>query len=341
MSHHIEDILSHWQTAPHDEWVLAVITKVTGSAYRKAGAMMLFHPLGRSIGLLSGGCLEADLRCHAQRSLEKQEAVLVQYDASDESDASYQLGCGGIVDIMLVPLKRENHYLNFHQLSERLYHGGQFFYQITLPHRDTALANVTASINAYDEVNFPVDDFKRAGILHAGQAELIIPLRSRYRLAIFGGGLDAQPVVAMALSLGWQVDLIDERTSYARNHDFPGARIFKQSVDTLPEHFESHLDAVIIMQHNLELDAKALSVVHKMDRSEHLSYLALLGPAHRRERVLQKAGLSKSDFNCFFSAPAGFALGGELPESVALSILAQCYGVLHGARQIPLDKVMV
>lgn len=341
MSHHIEDLLAHWQVAPHDEWVLAVITKVQGSSYRKAGAMMLFHPLGRSIGMLSGGCLEADLRRHAQLAILKQEAVLVQYDASDESDFSYQLGCGGIVDIMLVPLKRENHYLSFHQLIEQLYHGGRFFYQLSLPRRDTDLANVMATIKGYDEANFPVGDFERTGILEAGQEELIIPMRSRYRLAIFGGGLDAQPVVAMAQSLGWQVDLIDERTSYARNYDFPGARIYKQAADNLPEQFGRHLDAVIIMQHNLQLDAKALVAVQKIDREGHLSYVALLGPANRRERVLQESGLSKSDFNSFFSAPAGFALGGELPESVALSILAQCHGVLHGARQIPLDKVMV
>lgn len=44
MSHHIEDILSHWQSEPTDDWVLAVITRVQGSSYRKPGAMMLFHP---------------------------------------------------------------------------------------------------------------------------------------------------------------------------------------------------------------------------------------------------------------------------------------------------------
>ncbi|GGI92166.1 xanthine and CO dehydrogenase family maturation factor XdhC/CoxF family protein [Shewanella hanedai] len=341
MSHHIEDILSQWQVAPHDEWVLAVITKVQGSSYRKTGAMMLFHPLGRSVGLLSGGCLEADLRRHAQMAIEKQQAILVQYDASDETDASYQLGCGGIVDIMLVPLKRENHYLHFHQLTEQLYHGGQFFYQIALPRRDTDLANIKASIHPYDEAPFPVDDFKRAGIFQSAQDELVIPLRSRYRLAIFGGGLDAQPLVAMALNLGWQVDLIDERASYARNHDFPGARVYKQPVDSLPEGFERNLDAIIIMQHNLTLDAKALRVAQEIDKAGYLRYLGLLGPPHRRERVLEKSELKVNDFNCFFSAPAGFALGGELPESVALSILAQCHGVLHGARQTPLDQVMI
>jgi len=336
MSHHIEDILAHWQRTPNDEWVLAVITKVQGSAYRKTGAMMLFHPLGCSIGLLSGGCLEADLRRHAQMAIERQQAVFVQYDASDETDASYQLGCGGIVDIMLVPLKPENDHLCFHQLAAQLAHNGRCIYQISLPQKNTLLANVSASVKPYEEREMSPD---RAVFIET--EVLMLSLRSRYRLAIFGGGLDAQPMVAMALNLGWQVDLIDERISYARSHDFPGANIYRESVNTLPKTFGHHLDAIIVMQHNLALDAKALVLAHQIDKDGKLSYLALLGPAHRRDRLLQKSELSIDDFHCFFSAPAGFALGGELPESIALSILAQCHGVLHDAQQIPLDKVML
>ncbi len=358
MSHHIADILAEWQTSPTDDWVLAVITHVQGSSYRKAGAMMLFHPLGRSIGLLSGGCLEADLRRHAQMALQSNQAILVQYDASDESDASYQLGCGGIVDLMLVPLNRDNHYLNFHQLTEQLYHAEPFFYQLSLPRRNTALANISAKIVPVEQANFPLQDFKCAGILQTERTELIVPMRPRYRIAIFGGGLDAQPMVAMAINLGWQVDLVDERTAYARNHDFPGARIFKQSIDSLPANFADHLDGIIIMHHNLNLDVKALNYAcdnvqadaktdaglkldSQLRESSQLKYLAMLGPAHRRERVLKKAELTCKDVNCFFSAPAGLALGGELPESIALSILSQCHGVFHQAKLIALDKVML
>ncbi|MBL4814316.1 MAG: XdhC family protein [Shewanella sp.] len=339
MSHHIEDILSHWQSEPTDDWVLAVITRVQGSSYRKPGAMMLFHPLGRVIGMLSGGCLEGDLRRHAQMAIQERQAMLVQYDASDETDASYHLGCGGIVDLMLVPLSRDNHYLHFHQLAEQLHKGEPFFYQLTLPRRDTDLANVSAKIVEYCDAAFSVNDFTRAGILQTDRNELVVPMRPRFRIAIFGGGLDAQPMVSMALTLGWQVDLIDERASYARNYDFPGAKIFKHSIDDLPDNFADNLDGIIIMQHNLELDAKAL--VFASQASDKIKYVALLGPAHRRDKVLEKAGLALADFSCQFAAPAGIALGGELPESVALSILSQCHGVFHEAKQVSLDKVML
>ena len=41
--------------------VLATVVHTIGSTYRKAGAQMLIAADGRSAGLLSGGCLEADL----------------------------------------------------------------------------------------------------------------------------------------------------------------------------------------------------------------------------------------------------------------------------------------
>lgn len=41
--------------------VLATITRVEGSAYRKEGASMLLFEDGTQIGVLSAGCLEADI----------------------------------------------------------------------------------------------------------------------------------------------------------------------------------------------------------------------------------------------------------------------------------------
>ena len=49
--------------------VLATIARTLGSTYRKAGAQMLIAGDGRAAGLLSGGCLEADL-------MERARAVL-------------------------------------------------------------------------------------------------------------------------------------------------------------------------------------------------------------------------------------------------------------------------
>lgn len=343
MSHHIEDLLSEWQAAPKDGWVLAVVTKVQGSAYRKAGAMMLFHPLGKTIGMVSGGCLEGDLKRHAQRAIQYDAVVKVKYDARDESDASYQLGCGGIVELMLFPLTQSNHYLQLHLLTEKLNAGDPVFYELAMTKAGTAAEKMSAAVVQVAEADYPLHDFQKAVMTYPSQKErttqqyLIIPCRPRFHIAIFGGGLDAQPVANIAGQLGWKVTVIDERTSYARSYDFPNARVIKQSSTDLSDSVLCRFDAAIVMQHNLELDGIALKRLSQVP----IDYIALLGPPHRRDKVLERIQLTEADFHGVLAAPAGLALGGELPESVALSILAQCHGVLHNASQFALEKVML
>lgn len=336
MDHQMEDLLEHWLPLADDSWVLAVITHIQGSSYRKPGAMMLFHEFGQGAGILSGGCLEADLRRHAQQAMQSQQITCITYDATDESDASYRLGCGGKVDIMLIPLLKENHDLGLVDIVQAFRKGLSGYYQLPLVPAGSDARSYAAQFYSAQSAPFPTADFPKAGILSQPEGEaLIIPLRPRFHLGIFGGGIDAKPVAAIAHSLGWQVSVFDTRTAYARSADFPHAHIVKQSLDDA-EALVVQLDCAVVMHHHLNLDAAALKAIQPFD----LKYVALLGPAHRRDKVLAMAELSTDSFSGFFSAPAGLALGGELPSAIALSILAQCHGVLHGAAFSSLDGMM-
>lgn len=337
MDHQIEGLLEHWLPLADDAWVLAVITHIQGSAYRKPGAMMLFHEFGQGAGMLSGGCLEADLRRHAQKAMQTNQVMCVTYDASDESDASYRLGCGGIVDVMLVPLLKENHDLGLVELVKAFRHGQSGFYQLPLVSAGFDARLYQAAFYPAELTPFPASDYVRTGIFNQETGEsLIIPLRPRFHLGIMGGGIDAKPLAAIAYSLGWQVTVIDSRTAYARAADFPHAHIIKQPIEDIAASVIASLDCVVVMNHNLGLDAAVLKVIQPYA----LAYIGLLGPAHRRDKVLDIAGLNTQSFSGVFSAPAGLALGGELPSSIALSILAQCHGVLHGATLKQLVEVM-
>jgi xanthine dehydrogenase accessory factor len=344
VTHQLIDILAQWQQSPDDNWVLGVITDVQGSSYRKPGAIMLFHPLGKTYGLLSGGCLEGDLRRHAQKVMQTKKVVQLEYDASDESDASYQLGCGGIVNICLLLVSKENDHLGLSALYEGLKHGWVQEYRLPLAAEGSPCDQLKAIVSQqHKDVQRPVwpeKDVlpaKAACIEECGQTSLVIPIRPPIQLGIFGAGLDAQPLAAMAQVLGWRVTLFDYRPAYGRGYDFPGCIVIKDDINALDDPFFNNLDAAVLMSHNLKLDAKALLRLHTLP----IRYLALLGPAHRREKVLSLAGCNIADFSGFFSAPAGLALGGELPSSVALSILSQCHGVLHDSALISLDKVML
>ena len=88
---------------------------------------------------------------------------------------------------------------------------------------------------------------------------------------------------------------------------------------------EHRVDAAIIMSHNIDLDALGLKLLQKTG----VKYIALLGPGHRYQKVLDRAGLAQHELSCPVSGPAGLDIGGQLPESIALSILAECHMVLH------------
>ncbi|MGK0409098.1 MAG: xanthine dehydrogenase accessory factor, partial [Shewanella psychromarinicola] len=132
MVQHLVDLLDTWLPSYQEDWVVAVLTQVQGSSYRKPGAIMLFHPMGKSLGMLSGGCLEADLRRHAQRAIQTQQVIQLTYDATDESDTSYQLGCGGIVNIMMVSLNKSNNYLGLVRVHDALMRGDAGEYQLDI-----------------------------------------------------------------------------------------------------------------------------------------------------------------------------------------------------------------
>src|SRR5699024_1248795 len=85
--------------------VLATIIGIDGSAYRKEGTMMFFTESGLRMGMVSGGCLEADLEEKAMSLMHstKIRAQKVSYDMTAEDDLGWGrgAGCNGIVHLLL------------------------------------------------------------------------------------------------------------------------------------------------------------------------------------------------------------------------------------------------
>src|ERR1700691_131225 len=83
--------------------VLATLTSVEGSSYRRPGARMLISQDGSRIGSISGGCLEEDLVERSRHVAAGGHAEVVVYDTTVENDVVWGvgLGCHGIVRILL------------------------------------------------------------------------------------------------------------------------------------------------------------------------------------------------------------------------------------------------
>ena len=85
------------------------------------------------------------------------------------------------------------------------------------------------------------------------------------------------------------------------------------------------------MTHHLESDAEYLGQL--CDRP--LSYLGLLGPTARKDRLREMSGCTE---RAVFG-PVGLDIGAELPAGIALSIAAEVHAVLNGRDGHPLAGV--
>jgi xanthine/CO dehydrogenase XdhC/CoxF family maturation factor len=126
-------------------------------------------------------------------------------------------------------------------------------------------------------------------------------------LMIFGDGPDSIPLRAFAEILGWPVREID------RASDLP-ARADKRS-------------AAVVKSHNYGRDFAALRHLLQLD----LRYVGLLGPRKRRDQLLGALLDDGVSLDSELFAPAGFDLGAETPEEVALAIISEIQTVFADA----------
>src|SRR5579872_1026039 len=82
---------------------LATVVHIVGSAYRRPGAKFLIEATGETLGSVSGGCLEADVREIAKRVMETGTPSLRHYKTGADEDMVWGLGlgCNGSVDVFV------------------------------------------------------------------------------------------------------------------------------------------------------------------------------------------------------------------------------------------------
>ncbi|WP_250458465.1 XdhC family protein [Microbulbifer litoralis] len=326
MANQLHALLDLWyEQRSARNWVLGTVYRTIGPCYRKAGAIMLFDDLGRHYGLLSGGCLEADIQRHAHRVMSSGQAKTLCYDGSDEDDFAFQLGigCGGTVHILLQPLNAENGFLQLERLRVQLQQRQPCYY----------LQKIPADGESETEIIPAETTTGRAQLIERADGQwLQTAVTPVPHILLMGAGADAQPMAQLFRTQGWQVSLCDPRPANGRAAYFPDCSAYRCHPDELPTQLDlARVDAAVVMNHNLELDAASLRVLHP----QPLKYLGLLGPVSRRNRVLEQAGLTLEQLNSRLAtplrAPIGLNLGGEVPESIALATCAELHAVLHGA----------
>jgi xanthine/CO dehydrogenase XdhC/CoxF family maturation factor len=80
---------------------VATVIKVIGSSYRREGAKMFVDETERNIGLISGGCLEADVAEEAKAVIKSGKPFTKFYDLDEDYVWGLGLGCPGKVMVYI------------------------------------------------------------------------------------------------------------------------------------------------------------------------------------------------------------------------------------------------
>jgi xanthine/CO dehydrogenase XdhC/CoxF family maturation factor len=326
----LNDILSAWHGCRlrGESCALASVVRLDGSGYRRPGARMLILGDGRTVGSISGGCLERDVVYRAGSVAAGDEPVLVRYDAMSEEEAGpgASLGCGGTIDI-LIERADERSLEKLDWLWNRRQHGTI----VTVIARSSAAIEVgwRAALDESGEIQCdggelaaPLLEEARAALelkqsrqvrnaVGDGWVDLFVEyIQPPLELLVFGGGSDSVPLAELGRSLGWRVTVIDMRR-----------------LATSPENLEIPPDcAAVVMNHNWKHD---LSVLRRLGKA-NVKYLGVLGPRRRTQRLLSRLGNAAPSLQQMYF-PVGLDIGAETPQEVALAIIAEITCVLRGA----------
>jgi xanthine/CO dehydrogenase XdhC/CoxF family maturation factor len=329
---------------------LGVLVHTDGSTYRKPGALILIAADGEYVGLISGGCLEGDLREHARAVITGGTAREVRYDmrGTDELLWGLGLGCEGAMRILLLQSGPANGWEPLAHLAASYATHTPTAVGIVvesssaeLPAGSVAVpAQASRSANMPTSLSAPPVQAALARTAQSGQSQwlqeaswrmFVVPLALPPRIVLLGAGPDAAPVVDFAARLDWKVTLTDHRPAYAVAAHFPAAeRVVLARPEQVPAALElDSFGAAVVMSHHLPSDLAYLKVL----AASAIPYVGLLGPAVRRERLLAELGSDARSLNQRLHAPVGLPLGGRTPESIALAIVAQLHAFLHKAAQ--------
>jgi len=332
---------------------LATVVAVSGSSYRRPGARMLLTSDGWAAGGVSGGCLESDVAGRARAVMESGQPDIVTYDTTEDGDIMFGvgLGCRGVIQILIEPLTGARPDFNF--LSDLVQKREAGVCATIFRSEDDAQARLgdRLLLSETGSVYDGLADAELAVRVRADAGDVLVSGKSRIGeyavsdgcvavfleaisppqpLVVFGAGHDAPPLVRLAKELGWHVTVADARPAYAIRERFPQADAVlvcppEEAAARLPLDART---AVVLMTHNYLHDRALLGQL----LPSSVRYLGVLGPKRRTERLLSELppGVVTDGALSRLHSPVGLDIGADMPETIALSIIAGIQAVAAG-----------
>ena len=288
---------------------LATVVQTWGSAPRPPGSLLAIRSDGLVMGSVSGGCIEDDLIARIRTQGMPDQAELVQYGVTREQAQHFGLPCGGILELVLEPIRDALWIANvlqqtsLHQLVQRTLH--------------------------LSSGEVELSDGQRQQPLRFDGERLVMVFGPQLRLLIIGAGQLSQLVAYMAQPLGFDVLMCDPREEYTGTWQTTlGLHVSGMPDDVVLQIKPDAHTAIVALTHDPKLDDMALLEALKSEAF----YVGALGSRvnnkKRRER-LALFDLTAEQINRLHG-PIGLHIGSRVPSEIAISILAEIISVKNG-----------
>jgi xanthine dehydrogenase accessory factor len=357
----IADELHRWM-AQGREFAVATVVSVGGSAPRGPGAALAVDSEGTAIGSVSGGCVEGAVYELCAQALQDGRAVRERFGYSDEDAFAVGLTCGGVIDVMVTPVRANapGRQVLRAALSAaasgaaaalaRVVRGPDGFLGRSLLVRPdgtqegglgghaeldrTAAAEARALLETgrTGTVTLSEDGSHCPG----GLTLLVETSVEPPRMIVFGAVDFAAALVRAGKFLGHHVTVCDARPVFATRARFPEA---DEVVVDWPHRYlrRTRTDGrtvLCVLTHEARFDVPLLAEALRRP----VAFVGAMGSRRTHEdrlRRLREAGLGEGELKRLRS-PIGLDLGARTPEETALSIAAEIVAARRGGTGLPL-----
>lgn len=330
MTHELKYILKtaySWQEKGIKS-VLASVVDLEGSSYRRPGVRMLISESGQAIGAVSGGCVEKDVHFQARSVFIDGKPKMMTYDGR------LRLGCEGIIYILIEPFNPETGLeASFKTAIEnRKFIDVKSYYQ-----KEVGIFDGIGTMIQLQENSFFIS---KGNTINQSLPCFVQNLPPLFQLFIFGAEHDAVQLSKAASNLGWDVTVYASADEQKSIEYFTGASKFlKPLYEDIDGSKIDNQTAVVLMTHSFNKDVQYLLAL----KNTYPAYFGLLGPSHRKERLINQFLEFVPDIDYEFidqlKGPAGIDLGAETASEIALSILSEILSVIRNINPIALkDK---
>jgi xanthine dehydrogenase accessory factor len=166
------------------------------------------------------------------------------------------------------------------------------------------------------------------GLICGGQLNIFVePVIPQPRAFIFGGGHVSKSISKVATLAGFSTSIVDNREAFANQERFPEAEATyaEEYEDVFPKLPVNSSSYVIIVTRGHRDDMRVL----RWAVNTPAKYIAMIGSKRKTISVvheLEKEGIPREVFDKVF-APMGLEIGAEMPEEIAISVVAEMIAV--------------